>query len=290
MTLAATARPVLRDARSHFGSEITARATQQLIDIDFDQRESTIWAYLGRKTPPHVSRALLRELKHLAENIREGRYGSLRNRVISSRNTKAFSLGGDLALFIELIKACDHKQLFEYGKAAVDEIWANISGYGRDDLTTIALVNGEAQGGGFEAALSCHVLVAESETNFGFPESLFGMFPGMGGIPLLSARCDSGVASKILGTGSRYTAEFLHQIGVVDFLAPRGSGKQVIQGLIRDGIIFKRAQQRKETFAALAYRDLIDSVDEWVNCALRLNAKDLRSMGYLLTAQRRAYP
>jgi DSF synthase len=48
------------------------------------------------------------------------------------------------------------------------------------DVTTIALVQGDALGGGFETALSSNVLIAERSAKLGFPEILFNLFPGMG--------------------------------------------------------------------------------------------------------------
>jgi len=47
-------------------------------------------------------------------------------------------------------------------------------------LTTISLAQGDALGGGFEAALSCSVIIAERRARFGFPEVMFNLFPGMG--------------------------------------------------------------------------------------------------------------
>ena len=53
-------------------------------------------------------------------------------------------------------------------------------------------------GGGFEAALAGNVLVAERGTRLGFPEVLFGLFPGMGAYTLLRRRVDAVTAEKII--------------------------------------------------------------------------------------------
>ncbi len=47
-------------------------------------------------------------------------------------------------------------------------------------FVTVALVEGDALGGGFEAALSCDVIVATPQAKFGFPEVLFHLFPAWG--------------------------------------------------------------------------------------------------------------
>ncbi len=290
MTLASTARSAQWGARTGFAPGTRDTTGRQSVNIEFDREESCVWAFLDRNAPPHVSLKLLTEMGRLSESIRNGQYGSLRYRVISSRNATAFSLGGDLALFLDLIENRDEVGLLRYGKAAVDEIWANMSGCGLRDLTTVALVNGEAQGGGFEAALSCHILVAEAGTNFGFPEPLFGMFPGMGGFPLLRVRSDEGVARRIQEAGNRYTAEFLYEIGVIDYLASRGKGEQLVRALMQLETTGARAQNRKERLSAIPYQELVDSVEAWVKCALELTDKNRRSMAYLLNAQRKAYP
>jgi molybdopterin-guanine dinucleotide biosynthesis protein A len=43
-------------------------------------------------------------------------------------------------------------------------------------------VQGDALGGGFESLLSFDIIIAEKGTKFGFPEQLFGLFPGMGAL------------------------------------------------------------------------------------------------------------
>ena len=58
-------------------------------------------------------------------------------------------------------------------------------------LITIALVQGEALGGGFESILSFDVVIAERDARFGLPEAMFGLFPGMGAHSFLSRRLGS---------------------------------------------------------------------------------------------------
>ena len=259
--------------------------SQPVVDIEFDQPQSTLWAFLAASAPMHVSLRLLSELGILSDNVRNGRYGQLRYRVISSRHPRTFSLGGDLRLFLDLIRAADRTKLIAYGKAAIDEVWANVTGCGRTDLTTVALVNGEAQGGGFEAALSCHLVVAERGTRCGFPESLFGLFPGMGGEHLLAARAGPEVARRLLAKANRYPVEMLHDIGVVDYLVKRGEGAQFVRALIRDEAAKDQIAMRKQQFTHITYDVLLHTVEAWVEQALALTDKSQRSMTYLLNAQ-----
>jgi DSF synthase len=107
--------------------------------------------------------------------------------VVASKVDGIFNLGGDLSLFREAIAKNDRDLLVGYGRKCVDNLYP----WSRNcdlPLTTIALVQGEALGGGFECALSASVLVAEESSRMGFPEILFNLFPGMGAYSFLSRK------------------------------------------------------------------------------------------------------
>ena len=55
-------------------------------------------------------------------------------------------------------------------------------------MITIGLAQGDALGGGFESLLSFNVIIAERGAKFGFPETMFGLFPGMGAYSLVARR------------------------------------------------------------------------------------------------------
>ena len=68
-------------------------------------------------------------------------------------------------------------------------------------LTTITLVQGDALGGGFEAAISSNVVIAEKSAKFGLPEVLFNLIPGMGAYSFLVRRTSPDLAEKIIMSG-----------------------------------------------------------------------------------------
>jgi DSF synthase len=208
-------------------------------------------------------------------------------RIIASKRPGIFSLGGDLQTFRDLIGKSDRSALQHYAQTALDAIWTNvrIGDRYRDNITSISLVQGEAQGGGFEAALSSHVLVAEKGAMFGFPEALFGMFPGMGGYALLTARTNADCARRLIGSTNRYSAEMLYEMGVVDILAETGKGKETVTEWIANATEESAANYRAR-FANLDRAELSASVDDWVEQGLTLSDRQLRTMGYILSAQR----
>src|SRR3990170_2092582 len=99
-------------------------------------------------------------------------------------------------------------------------------------LTSIALVQGDALGGGFECALASDLIVAEESAQLGFPEILFNLFPGMGAYSLLSRRIGMRAAENLILSGSILQACKLHEMGVVDVLARDGEGQAAVRGWI----------------------------------------------------------
>lgn len=263
------------------------------LDLSYDGQTRALWIYLSNRAPAYVSLELIHDLLGVdnvfATSIAVQPAGTpaVDFKVIASKRPGVFSLGGDLASFRYFIDQGNRNALTEYANAALDAIWTNTQAAGVDGMTTISLVQGEAQGGGFEAALSAHVLVAEKGAMFGFPEALFGMFPGMGGYALLSARTSAESARRLIGSTNRYSAEMLYEMGVIDVLAEPGEGRETVDAWMLNATEESTAKFRNR-FAALDRNQLADSVDEWVEQALCLSPRQLRTMGYILEAQKRA--
>jgi DSF synthase len=208
--------------------------------------------------------------------------------VLASSDRRAFNLGGDLDYFIELIEAGDRENLFKYAKTCIDIQFASITHYDIP-FTTIALVEGEALGGGFEAALSNNVLVAEESARFGFPEITFGMFPGMGAISLLIRKIAPAMARRMIMDRRVHTAKELYDMGVVDVLAADGEGHEAVlnymqrHNAIAPGLHgFQAAVDRA---MPVSYDELYDIVEHWVDAAVQLSGKNRRLMSYFARAQ-----
>jgi DSF synthase len=143
--------------------------------------------------------------------------------VLASGMPGVFNLGGDLELFKQLIGAHDRAGLQRYGRACIDVLYRNYIAH-ELPLTTVSLVQGECLGGGFEAALSSDVIVAEKGARFGFPEILFNLFPGMGAYSFLDRKIGQRGAEEIISSGKIYSAEEMQALGVVDAVAEDGQG------------------------------------------------------------------
>jgi DSF synthase len=209
--------------------------------------------------------------------------------VFGSRTPGMFNLGGDLAFFAQAIRAGNRERLRSYAYDCVEAIHLNL-GVGLP-LTSIALVEGDALGGGFEAALSFDVVIAERSAKLGLPEILFNLFPGMGAYSLLSRRMDSVRAERMILSGRLYGAEELHAMGLVDIVAEDGCGAMAAQDYIAAN---RRSYVTRQTLFGIrkmlnpiSREELREVTDRWVEAAFSLGDQDLRRMEQLTAAQRR---
>ena len=260
---------------------------------------NTLWVTM-KKDPTgatqNFSLPLLHHLSALVHTIKEhgpqwhcdGQTIPIHYAVMRSEHPDYFSLGGDLNHFRDCIRRQDKSSLYHYSKLCLDILhdWATGSG---DSMTTIALVQGRALGGGFESALSADVLIAEEQSEFGFPEIMFGLFPCTGGMSLLARRVGVYQAERMMTNARIYTAPELKAMGIVDEICPRGEGNLAVTKFISNHA--KRrvprlmVQRSRHRLAPLDYAELLTVVDEWVEVAMGLGAAELRVMDMLIMMQ-----
>lgn len=236
----------------------------------------------------HYQQALSDRLR-----INQQRQGDDRlKHVVLASDSDVFNLGGDLELFCQLIRKGDRVGLLNYARQCVRGVYAFNAGLGVG-AHTIALVQGDALGGGFEAALSCHTIVAEEGVQMGLPEVLFDLFPGMGAYSFLCKRIAPHHAEKIMLEGNVYSAEELHRIGLVDVLVPRGEGPRAVEKVIRSNQRIPHARAAMHRVRSMAQpvtlEEMMNITEVWVDTALRLGEKSLRTMERLVRAQYRRH-
>lgn len=257
-----------------------------------DTHNGIAWGYMHAQPRACFTKQLLHELllwgRHITQEIDRGTH-SVDYLVCASSIDGVFNLGGDLDLFVQLIESQDRESLLKYAITCVDASYTVATHLHRPHLTTIALIQGDALGGGFESALAANVLVAERGCKMGLPEILFNLFPGMGALTFLGRRVGHHLAEKIIMSGKLYLAEELYEMGVVDVLAEPGEGEQAIYEYIRranrarNGTLAVRAA--REISQPVRYEELKQITEIWVDAALRLRDKDLRMMQRLIARQ-----
>lgn len=85
----------------------------------------------------------------------------------------------------------------------------------------IAAVNGLAVGGGFEFSLWATLVICAPHVEFGLPELQRGFIPEAGGLWRAHRRLPHNIASELLLTGRRLTAEEGVRLGFVNRIVPR---------------------------------------------------------------------
>ncbi|MBV9813313.1 MAG: enoyl-CoA hydratase, partial [Acetobacteraceae bacterium] len=143
----------------------------------------------------------------------------------------------------------------------------------------------------FETALSFDVVVAERSAKMGLPEILFNLFPGMGAYSLLTRRIDPIRAEQMIMSGRIYSAEELHDMGLVDVLAEDGEGEAALRDYIernrRKFNAHRAIYQARRISKPVSRQELTDIVDVWVDAVFELGEHDLRRMTHLVSAQDR---
>src|SRR5438094_577284 len=178
-----------------------------------------------------------------------------------------------------------------YSKLCIDVQYPRCQSFFSPTLTKIALVQGDALGGGFECALASDVIVAEESAQLGFPEILFNLFPGMGAYSFLSRRIGMHAAEELILSGRILPAAKLHEMGIVDVVCKDGEGEAAVGDWIS-----RHAKHRNGMQAAFCARrrvncvtreELDDIVNTWVDAAFRLSDRDLKMMSRIVRAQMR---
>lgn len=233
----------------------------------------------------HQSQSNLEKMQ--GEVIANGKLNQANYLVLASDVPGIFNLGGDLSVFSELIRTKARDHLLSYAKLCVNNVWTFYNM--QAPVTTISLVQGQAMGGGFEAALAAHVMVAEKSAMLGLPEVMFNLFPGMGALSFLSRKIGMPAAEKMVRSGKIYTGEELYQLGVVDVLAEDGQGEFALNNWIKKNHrslnSFQAINRAKQRVNPLTLEELYDITEIWVDAALRLDERNLKIMERLVRAQ-----
>ncbi len=263
------------------------------LDIRYEPERRTVWCYLRPTSRSCCTPELLAELEHFHRAIEHrtkldaeaGERAGISFLVVASRIPRVFNLGGDLSLFLKLIRAGEREGLFRYAKSCIDLLHVSY----HLPITTISLVQGDAFGGGFEAALTSRVIIAERQAQMGLPEILFNLFPGMGAYSLLSRRLDPARAERLILSGRMYSAEELYEMGVVDVLAENDQGEEAVHSYMKKYMRasngYDAIHRVRQIYNPISYDELMRIVTIWVDTALQLNERDLRVMERISRAQ-----
>ncbi len=263
------------------------------LDVLYDERNEALWTYMRPTGRPSFTPAMLGDFVNWQRLI-SAHFGPdrvpVKYLVLGSRSPGVFCFGGDLELFAGLIREGNRDGLAAYGYRCVEILFRNMHAL-ELPMLTIGLVQGQALGGGFEALLSFDYIIAERGSTFGLPEVKFGLFPGMGAHAFLSRKLGTSMADRVIMGDVTFTAEQMHELGIVDRLVEPGQGELAVREFMsksarrHSGLVGARRASRRADNIALA--ELRDIVDHWADAALNLREQDLKLMLRLASAQGR---
>ena len=268
------------------------------LDIRHDKQQKSLWYTLKPKNRPCFDLEMLAELRQFQQRVvrfhKDAKSTTseppVRYLVLGSSVPGVFNLGGDLHFFNQLIRAGDRAGLFNYAKACIDVLYPNAVNF-QLPITTISLVQGDALGGGFEAAISSNVVIAEKSSRFGLPEVLFNLVPGMGAYSFLLRRTNPEIAERIIMSGEQLSAEEMYSLNLIDKLVDDGEGEAAVKNFIvehqKQNNAHLAMSRIRQCVNPITYEELIRITKIWVDAALQLKSRDLRMIEHLVRAQNR---
>lgn len=155
-----------------------------------------------------LSFALLAELADALERL-DGD-GHTRVAVITGAGERAFAAGADI---VELADQTPDRLRAEGNFDAWDRI-------GAIGIPLIAAVRGFALGGGCELAMTCDMIIAGDDAQFGQPEIKLGVMPGAGGTQRLTRAVGTARAMELVLTGRTMPAAEALIAGLVTRVVP----------------------------------------------------------------------
>lgn len=171
--------------------------------------------------------------------------------ILTGAGERSFAAGADIKKMANMTS----EEGFTFGRlghALADSIE-------RFPRPVIAAINGFALGGGCEVALASDIRLASENAVFAQPEVTFGIPPGWGGSQRLTRLLGPGLASELIFTGRRVTADEALRIGLVNAIYPLAELMPAARSLA-DAIAKSspRAVAQSKTLIRLALNGSID--------------------------------
>lgn len=144
---------------------------------------------------------------------------------------KAFVAGADVKFFVDKIRADSISEIFEFtrhGHEVLNLLEAS-------PKTTIALTTGLALGGGLELALACDYRIGTHRTQFRFPETSIGIYPGLGGTQRPARICGVPAARWAVLAGNFIDANTASDLGLVTHLVEAGGVEETVSEIAATG-------------------------------------------------------
>ncbi|RZD43263.1 MAG: 3-hydroxyacyl-CoA dehydrogenase [Methanobacteriota archaeon] len=144
---------------------------------------------------------------------------------------KAFVAGADVKFFVDKIRADSIDDIYDFtafGHQVLDKLESSLK-------TTIALTTGLALGGGLELALACDYRVGTHKTQFRFPETSIGIYPGLGGSQRPARICGIPAARWAVLAGNFMDAKTADDLGLITHLVDVAAVDEAVSQISNQG-------------------------------------------------------
>jgi len=141
---------------------------------------------------------------------------------------KAFVAGADVKFFVDKLRADSFGEIYDF-TARGHEVLGKLEG---SEKTTIALTTGLALGGGLELALACDYRIGTRRTQFRFPETSIGIYPGLGGTQRTTRICGIECARFSVLAGNFLDSGTARAMGLVTHLVDPSEVGATIASLV----------------------------------------------------------
>lgn len=255
------------------------------IELAYEPELKLLWLTIRPEPKPIFTQQLLESVvavqkalpvlwAHLRSHERPVRFLAFRGR------GSVFTLGGDLDFYLDCIAAGDKARLQSYAEASVQGAIGNASGcYG--SVITLSTIHAKAMGGGIDAPRSCHIMVAEKQASFSYPEVRFNHFP-ITALPVLTRKLGAAGAESLLLAGDELSAEDFHARGGLEAVVEPQQGEAWIRGYCRDNLETAAARLAIYSLSYEANRffeqDLRRSADRWVQAMLAMRPTEISKL------------
>ena len=153
------------------------------------------------------------------------------NTIVLEGAGKAFVAGADVKFFVDKINEDSFQEIYEF-TAHGHEVLNKIE---NSPKVTIALTTGLALGGGLELALSCDYRIGTNRTQFRFPETNIGIYPGLGGTQRTTRICGLEIARYAILAGNFLNSETAKAFGLLTHLVDVNDIDKTIDEIINLG-------------------------------------------------------
>ena len=144
---------------------------------------------------------------------------------------KAFVAGADVKFFVDKIQDDSFLDIYEF-TARGHEVLNKLE---NSDKTTIALTTGLALGGGLELALACDYRIGTRRSQFRFPETSIGIYPGLGGTQRTPRICGIEAARFAVLAGNFLDAGSAASFGLLTHLVDPSEVEQTVSAISSSG-------------------------------------------------------